>query len=357
MASLFKINDRLIGQGQPVYIIAELSCSHRQDFNHAVALMKAAKEAGADAVKVQTFTPDGLTIASDKPYFRIGGGTQWDGTTLYDLYKIAAMPWEWQPKLKALAKEMKIDFFSTPVDATSVDFLENMGMLVYKVASFEMNDIPLIKKIAKTGKPMILSTGLATLAEIEESVNAIRQIGNNPIALLKCTSAYPAPEAEMNLNTIPHLIETFKVPIGLSDHTLGIIASVVAATLGATIIEKHFMLSRTNGGPDSAFSLEPAEFKQMVNAIRSAEKVRGKIQYGPVKEEMKNVVFRRSIFVVKNIEKGEAFTPENIRVIRPGYGLQPKYFENILGHQASQVLEAGTPLEWKYISNYSSQQE
>jgi N-acetylneuraminate synthase len=344
-----KIRGRDIGLGKRVYIIAELSANHNQDFEQSVALIHAAKEAGADAVKLQTYTPDTLTIPSDREYFRIGGGTLWDGRTLYDLYHEAYMPWEWQPKLKKIADEIGIDLFSTAFDATAVDFLEEMGVPVHKVASFEIVDIPLIEKMARTGKPLIISTGMATLGEIEEAVQVARRAGATQIALLKCTSAYPALPEEMNLRTIPHLAEAFGVPVGLSDHTLGIAVPVAAVALGACIVEKHFTLSRDIPGPDSAFSLEPQEFKAMVEAIRIVERALGKVHYGVSERETQSRVFRRSLFVVKDIKAGEIFTPQNLRSIRPGYGLPPKFFKEVIGRHATRDIEHGTPLQWDMV--------
>jgi N-acetylneuraminate synthase len=332
-----------------VYIIAELSANHNQNFEQAVALVRAAKEVGADAVKLQTYTPDTLTVPSDKEYFRIGGGTLWDGRTLYDLYSEAYMPWEWQPTLKEIADDIGIDLFSTAFDPMAVDFLEEMGVPIHKVASFEIVDIPLIEKMARTGKPLIISTGMATLCEVEEAVQAARRAGATQVALLKCTSAYPAPPEEMNLRTIPHLAEAFGVPVGLSDHTLGIAVPVAAAALGACIVEKHFTLSRDIPGPDSAFSLEPHEFKAMVDAIRTVEKALGEVHYGVGEREAQSRVFRRSLFVVKDMKTGEVFTDENVRSIRPGYGLPPKYLPEILGRRAVRDIEKGTPLSWNLV--------
>jgi pseudaminic acid synthase len=344
-----EINGRRIGAGQPVYAVAEISGNHNQDFDEAVRLLNAAKEAGADAVKLQTYTPDTLTIDSDKEYFRVGGGTLWDGRNLYDLYGEAYTPWDWQPKLKKVADDLGLDLFSTPFDPTSVDFLEKLGVPAYKIASFEVVDIPLVRRIAKTGKPIIMSTGMATIAEIEEAVDAIREAGNNQLALLKCTSAYPAPPEEMNLRTIPHLADAFNVPVGLSDHTLGIAVPVVAVGLGVCIVEKHFTLSRSVPGPDTAFSLEPQEFKAMVEAIRTAEKALGQVHYGVSEEEAKSRVFRRSLFVVKDIKAGEVFSEKNVRSIRPGHGLSPKYLKDVLGRQAATAITRGTPLSWSCL--------
>ena len=344
-----QIGKRRIGPGYPVYIVAEMSANHNQDFEQAVRIPYAAKEAGADAVKLQTYTPDTLTIKSDKEHFRIAKGTLWEGKTLYDLYSEAYMPWEWQPKLKKIADEIGIDLFSTAFDPTAVDFLEEMGVPVHKVASFEIVDIPLIEKMARTGKPIIISTGMATLSEIEEAVQAARKAGATQIALLKCTSAYPAPPEEMNLRTIPHLAEAFGVLVGLSDHTLGIAVPVAAVALGACIVEKHFTLSRDEPGPDSTFSLEPHEFKEMVKAIHVAEKALGEVCYEVTEREAASLVFRRSLFVVKDIKAGEIFTEENVRSIRPGYGLHSRYLRNVLGRRAAQDIERGTPLSWDLI--------
>jgi N-acetylneuraminate synthase len=349
MTSALIVNGRVIGPGHPTYIVAELSANHNQSFEQSVALIRAAKEAGADAVKLQTYTPDTLTIKSDSDLFIHPEGSLWAGKTLYDLYSEAYMPWEWQPKLKEIADEIGIDLFSTAFDPTAVDFLEEMGVPVHKVASFEIVDIPLIEKMARTGKPLIISTGMATLGEIEEAVQAARRAGATQIALLKCTSAYPAPPEEMNLRTIPHMAEAFSVPVGLSDHTLGIAVPVAAVALGACIVEKHFTLSRDIPGPDSAFSLEPQEFKAMVEAIRTVEKALGTVHYGVSERENKSRVFRRSLFVVKDVKAGDVFTEENLRSIRPGHGLAPKYLKDILGARAACDLEQGTPLHWRHI--------
>jgi N-acetylneuraminate synthase len=344
-----RIGSRQIGSGKPVYVVAELSANHNQDFKEAVRLIQAAKDAGTDAVKLQTYTPDTLTIKSDKEYFRIKGGTLWDGRTLYDLYGEAYMPWEWQPKLKSLANELGLELFSAAFDPSAVDFLEKMEVPVHKIASFEIVDISLIEKMARTRKPLIISTGMATLKEIREAVETARNAGAAEIALLKCTSAYPASPDEMNLRTIPHLAETFGVPVGLSDHGLGTAGPVAAVALGACIVEKHFTLSRSIPGPDSAFSLEPHEFKEMVQAIRIAEKALGKVHYGVSEQEAKSRAFRRSLFVVKDVRRGEVFTGENVRSIRPSEGLPPRYLKDVLGKRAVLDIERGTPLSWELI--------
>lgn len=345
-----EINGRSIGSGQPVYVIAELSANHNRNYENAVRLVHAAKDAGADAVKLQTYTPDTITIASDRKEFRIAGGTLWDGRTLHDLYGEAYTPWDWQPKLKAIAEELDMDCFSSAFDPTAVDFLETMKVPAHKVASFELVDIPLIQKMARTGKPLIISTGMATVEEIEEALQSARAAGATQIALLKCTSAYPAPPEEMNLRTIPEIPRHFGVPVGLSDHTMGIAAPVAAVALGACIIEKHLTLSRSLHGPDSAFSLEPQEFKAMVDAVRVAEKSLGSVQFGCGPNEEASRTFRRSLFVVTDMKKGEAFTEANVRSIRPGNGLHPRHHAEILGKTAAQPINRGTPLSWDLVA-------
>ena len=344
------IGDRIISENTPVYIIAELSANHNQDFDEAVKLIRTAKEAGADAVKLQTYTPDTMTIDCNNEYFHIGKGTIWEGKNLYDLYGEAYTPWEWQPKLKEIANNLGLDLFSSPFDKTAVDFLEIMNVPAYKIASFELVDIPLIQYIARTGKPIIMSTGMATLAEIDEAVTAAREAGCKEIALLKCTSTYPAAPAEMNLRTIPHMAEAFGVPVGLSDHTLGIAVPGAAVAMGACIVEKHFTLSRNILGPDSVFSLEPHEFKMMVEAIRTTQKALGKISYEVTEHETANKVFRRSLFVVKEMKAGDIFTEENVRSIRPGYGLHPRYVREAIGRRAKADVKRGTPVSWELIS-------
>lgn len=355
MNGYIDIRGRLVGPGQPVFVIAELSANHNQDFDHAVELVRAAKSAGADAVKLQTYTPDTLTIRSSKKHFLISGGTLWDGRTLHDLYAEAYMPWPWQPKLKARAEELGVELFTTAFDESAVDFSERMNVAVHKIASFEIVDIPLIEKMAKTRKPLIISTGMATYEEIEEAVSAARNAGAMQIALLKCTSAYPAPAEAMNLRTIPDLSRRLHLPVGLSDHTLGISVPVAAVALGACIIEKHFTLSRAIPGPDSAFSLEPREFTDMVEAVRIAEKALGEIRYGGTDTEHKSKVFRRSLFVVRDIKRGEAFSLENVRSIRPGDGLHPRYLKDVMGRRANSNIELGTPLAWELIESREGQ--
>jgi len=345
----FVIQNRAIGPGHPCYIIAELSANHNQSFETAVELVRAAKACGADAIKLQTYTPDTITIDADGPHFRHVQDSLWAGKRLYDLYQEAYTPWDWQPKLKAVADELSIALFRTPFDPTAMDFLERMDVPAYKIASFEIVDLPLIERIARTGKPIIMSTGMATLAEIADAVDTVRAAGRGGLALLKCTSAYPAPPEEMNLRTIANLADTFGVPAGLSDHTLGIAVPVAAVALGATIVEKHFTLSRTVPGPDSAFSLEPEELKAMVEAIRTAEKALGRIHYGLSTKEQHSRVFRRSLFVVRDVQAGEPFTEQNVRSIRPGSGLPPKHLSEILGRRATVAIMKGTPLSWDLI--------
>jgi pseudaminic acid synthase len=344
-----RIGERSIGPGQPVYVVAELSANHNQNFEAAVSIVHAAKEAGADAIKLQTYTPDTITIQSDRREFRISGGTLWDGRTLHDLYGEAYTPWEWQPKLKKIAEDLGMDCFSSAFDATAVEFLEEMNVLTHKVASCELVDIPLIQKMACTGKPLLMSTGMATIEEIEEAVQAANQAGARGIALLKCTSAYPAPAEDMNLRTIPEMIQRFGVPVGLSDHTMGIAVPVAAVTLGACIIEKHLTISRSTPGPDSAFSLEPHEFKAMVDAVRTADKALGQVHFGVSGKEEANRAFRRSLFVVQDIREGERFTESNVRSIRPGNGLHPRYLSEVIGKSAAQGIKRGTPLSWAFV--------
>ena len=338
------LKNSLIGDSNPVFIIAELSANHLQNFNLAVDTMRAIKESGADAVKLQTYTPDTITIDSDTEYFQINQGTLWDGKTLYQLYQEAYTPWEWQPKLKEIAEELDLVCFSSPFDRTSVDFLEEMNVPAYKVASFEITDIPLIEYIASKGKPVIISTGIAKLADIEEAVNACKRMGNDQIVLLKCTSAYPAPLEEVNLRTIPNLADTFNAVVGLSDHTLGISVPIAAVALGAKIIEKHFILDRNMGGPDAAFSIEPHEFRAMVKAVRDVEKALGTVNYDLTEKTKKSREFSRSLFVVEDMKEGAVFTERNIRSIRPGFGLAPKFIKDILGKKAKTNIKRGTPL-------------
>lgn len=335
--------------GKRIFIIAELSANHGHDINIAKASIKAAKEAGADAIKIQTYTADTLTIDCDNEYFKLDNGTIWDGRTLYDLYSEGYTPWEWQKELMEYAKEVGIIFFSTPFDKTAVDFLEELNVPVYKVASYEFMDIPLIEYVASKGKPIIMSTGVATLKDIEEAIEACKRMGNDLIVLLKCTSSYPAKVEDTNLMTIPNMKETFGVEVGLSDHTLGITVPIVSVALGVKVIEKHFILDKTIGGPDASFSLEQKEFKQMVDAVREAEKSLGKVDYSMTESKKNNRILGRSLFVVKDVKAGEVFTEKNLRSIRPGYGLPPKYLRDVIGKISKQDLRKGTPMDWKYL--------
>jgi N-acetylneuraminate synthase len=351
LTATIKIGKHSIGDGEPAYVIAEMSANHGQRFENAVNIIRAAKGAGADAVKLQTYTPDTMTMASDREEFHISGGTLWDGRNLHDLYREAYTPWEWQPKLKKVADDLGMDLFSSAFDATAVDFLEEMNVPAHKVASFEVVDLPLIRKMARTGKPLIMSTGMATVEEIEEARQCARDAGATQIALLKCTSAYPAAAEEMNLRTIPAMSRRFGVPVGLSDHTMQVAVPVAAVALGACIVEKHLTLSRAMPGPDSAFSLEPDEFKAMVDAVRTAERALGKVHFGLSPKEEASRAHRRSLFVVQDVKAGEAFTAANVRSIRPGNGLHTRNLEAVLGRRATRNIERGTPLSWELVAS------
>ena len=342
------IDGRIIGDGEPPYIIAELSGNHNGEIERAFALMDAAKAAGADAVKLQTYTADTITIDHDGPDFRIEGGL-WDGHTLYDLYQQAYTPWEWHEALFERGCELNLTVFSSGFDPTAIDFLAELGAPAYKIASFEIVDLALIEKAASKGKPLIISTGLATQAEIGEASAAARLGGCDAIALLHCTSGYPTPPQDSNLANVQGLVASFNCVTGLSDHTLGIAVPVGAVALGATIIEKHVTLRRSDGGPDAAFSLEPEELADLVAACRTAFDAVGKITYDLTPSEIPNLVFRRSLYVVKNIAAGEDFTTENVRSIRPAHGLAPKHLPNILGRRAAHDLAKGIPLSWNAI--------
>ncbi len=344
------IAGRKIGPGQPAYVIAEMSGNHNHSFQQAVKIVHAAKEAGADAVKLQTYTADTITLRSDKECFRIAGGSLWDGRLLHDLYQEAFTPWDWQPKLKAIADELGMHLFSSAFDDSAVDFLEQMNVPAHKVASCVLVVLGLFEKMARTGKPLIMSTGMASEEEIAEAVESARAAGATQIALLKCTSAYPAPPEEANLLTIPELARRFGCPVGLSDHTMGIAVPVAAVALGACIIEKHLCLRRADGGPDGAFSLEPQEFKAMVEAVRTAEKALGSVQFVSGPREANSIKFRRSLFVVEDIKKGELFTNQNVRSIRPSDGLHPRHVNDVLGKRAACDVERGTPLSWTLVA-------
>lgn len=343
------IGKHIISEDSPTFIIAEMSANHLMDFDRAVAIMQAAKDAGADAIKLQTYTPDTITLNCDAPCFQITQGTIWDGTTFYKLYQTAYTPWEWQPKLKKIAEEMGLELFSSPFDFSSVDFLEKMDVPAYKVASFEINDIPLIKKIAGTGKPVIISTGIAHLADIELALKTCREAGNENVILLKCTSAYPAPYEDINLKTIPSIKEVFDCLAGLSDHTMGSAVSVAGVAVGAKVVEKHLTLHREDGGPDAAFSMEPGEFKEMVENIRMVEKALGEVTYDLTNKQQSSRTFARSLFVAKDMKAGDVFTPENLRSVRPSFGLHTQYYEELLGKRIVKDAKAGTPMSWELV--------
>lgn len=345
-----RIANHQIGDGHPVYIVAELSANHNRDFDRAVRLVHVAKEAGADAVKLQTYTADTITLQSNCECFQINGGTLWDGRTLHDLYKDASTPWEWHSKLQKIATDVGLDFFSSPFDLSAVDFLERLHVPAYKIASPEIVDLQLIERVARTRKPLIISTGMATQEEIREALETACRAGSTEIALLKCTSAYPSPPEEMNLLTIPELARSFNVPVGLSDHSLELAVPVAAVTLGACIIEKHLTLSRSDAGPDAAFSLEPKEFAAMVRAVRVAGKAMGVAQIGPVEAENASRRFRRSLFVVENMRCGEVFTESNVRSIRPAKGLHTRHLGEVIGRRCSRDVERGTPLAWDLVT-------
>ncbi len=360
---MITIAGRKIGAGEPAFIIAELSGNHHQRYEEAEHLVRAAKDAGADAVKLQTYTPDTITLNSDKKWFRTDNSENpklWNGQTLYQLYQAAYTPWEWQPKLKKLADEIGIILFSTPFDATAVDFLEAMDVPAYKIASYEATDIPLLKKVAATGKPVVMSIGYASLEEVAEGLETLRLHGAKEIGLLHCVTAYAdTPSIEMmNLHTIADLEKRFGVTAGFSDNNGGIEFPIMAVEAGASIIEKHLILDRSVGGVDSKFSITPEEFKEMVLSIRQGEKAEpdrfeqalGTVHYGPVNaQEEYNMRFRRSLFVAKDMKKGEMFTPENMRDVRPAFGLPTKHYEEILGKKAALDIEAGTPLTWEHV--------
>jgi pseudaminic acid synthase len=347
----FKIDKIKGGLNDHIIIIAELSANHLQSFELAAKTVEAISKTGADAVKLQTYTPDTITIDCDNNYFQITQGTIWDGRTLYQLYREAYTPWEWQPKLKKLAEELGLFCFSSPFDQSAVDFLESMDVPAYKVASFEITDIPLIEYIASKQKPIIISTGIATLTDIEEALQACKRAGNDQIALLKCTSAYPAPFEDGNLRTIPDMASRFGTVVGLSDHTLGISVPLAAVALGARIIEKHFILDRNLGGPDALFSLEPGEFKSMVKAIREVEKSLGEVNYDLNEKAKRSREFSRSLFVVKDMNPGEILTKENVRSIRPGHGLHPRHLNDVLGKRCKRSVTKGTPFSWDFIES------
>jgi N-acetylneuraminate synthase len=342
------IGGRPLGPDQPPYVVAELSGNHNGDIGRALALIDAAKAAGADAVKLQTYTADTITIDHDGPEFRVHGGL-WDGRRLYELYQEAHTPWAWHEKLFAHARKVGIEIFSSPFDPTAVELLKSLGAPAYKIASFELIDLPLIELCAATGKPLIMSTGLASPPEIAEAVAAAKGAGDGGIVLLHCTSAYPAPMADMNLRTLQHLAAEHGVLVGLSDHTLGVAASVAAVALGACFIEKHFTLSRAEGGVDSDFSLEPAELARLVTETRDAWLALGQVRYDEVPSEAASRDHRRSLYVVADVAAGEPLTPANVRSIRPGHGLPPKHLPQVMGRRAARDLKRGAPLDWSMV--------
>lgn len=349
MLKQINIDGRIIDENSPTFIIAEMSANHLMDFDRAKEIMKAARDAGADAVKIQTYTPDTITLDCDDPCFQITQGMIWDGITLHKLYEEAYTPWEWQPELKRVAEELGLLFFSSPFDLSSIDFLESMDVPAYKIASFEINDIPFIKKLAGTGKPIIISTGVAYLADIELAMETCRKAGNEQVILLKCTSAYPTPYEDINLRTIPSMREVFDCIVGLSDHTMGCAVAGAGVALGAKVVEKHLTLSRADGGPDGSFSMEPQEFKEMVDNIRMIEKALGKVTYDLTDKQKASREHARSLFVAKDMKAGEVFTPENLRSVRPSCGLHTKYYEVLLGKRIKKDARLGTPMSWDLV--------
>jgi len=350
MTQTLDIAGRRVGPGKPVYIIAEMSANHQHDLSKALAIVDAAADAGADAVKLQTYTADTITLDCDAEPFQIIGDGLWAGRRLYELYEEASTPWEWQAQLKRAAEARGLHCFSSPFDATAVDFLESIGVPAHKIASFELVDLPLIRKAAATGKPLIMSTGMASIEEIGEAIDAARSAGCTQLALLKCTSSYPATPDQMNLRAIGLLRETFGVPVGLSDHCLDPSVAVAAVALGACIVEKHLALDRADGGPDAAFSLEPGEFRGLVEAVRTAEAALGKPELTMTEQERGNRQFRRSVFVVADVKAGEVLTARNTRCIRPGHGLAPRHYASVLGRRAAVDIARGTPLDWPLLA-------
>jgi pseudaminic acid synthase len=340
---------RLVGPGHPAFIIGEMSGNHNHEFERAIELIDIAVEAGVDAVKIQTYTPDTLTIDCANQYFQVTTNENWAGQTLYSLYKTAFTPWDWQPKLKKYAESRNILLFSTPFDETAVDFLEDMNMPLYKVASFEVTHIPLLRKIGATRKPVIISRGLASLEDMELAVKTLYASGTPQVAVLHCVSSYPATHEQMNLRTIPDISDRFSVVSGLSDHSLGLVAPIAAVSLGASVIEKHYTICRADGGPDSGFSLEKNELKELVNSVRLAEASLGRPTYSADKKEIENIVFRRSIFVVTDAAEGDILTEQNVRIIRPGHGLPAVHFDNILGRKLKRSVTRGTPMSWDLL--------
>lgn len=350
MKKYLSFRNKKVGPGNPVFIVAEMSGNHNQKLERAMAIVDAAVSAGVDAIKMQTYTPDTMTIDCDNKYFQIKVNESWKGQTLYSLYKKAFTPWEWQAKIKSYAESKGLVAFSTPFDESSVNFLEKLNMPLYKVASFEIGDLELLKRIGKTKKPVIISRGLASVEDISLAIRTLNKAGSTSVAVLHCVSSYPATQSQMNIATVPDIARRFGVVSGLSDHSSGITASVAAVALGASIIERHLTLKRSDGGPDAEFSLEPQEMKRLVNTIRRIELAIGKPSYKIGVKEKENVVFKRSLFVVKDIEKGDMFSKNNIRCIRPGYGLEPKNLSKVLGKRAKKNIKRGTPIFWGMVS-------
>ena len=350
MTEVLKIADRLIGRNQAPFIIAEMSGNHNQSLERALEIVEAAAKAGAHALKIQTYTPDTMTLDLDEREFHISDpNSLWAGTSLYKLYAEAHTPWEWHKPIFDRARELGIIAFSTPFDDTAVDFLESLDVPCYKIASFENTDLPLIRRVAATGKPLIISTGMATVAELDETVRTAREAGCKDLILLKCTSTYPATAANTNILTIPHLRELFGCEVGLSDHTMGIGVSVASVALGATVIEKHFTLNRADGGVDSTFSMEPSEMAQLVVETERAWQALGQVSYGPTEAEKKSIQFRRSLYVVQDLKAGDVLTRGNVRAIRPGLGLPTKYFELVMGKTVRRDVKRGTALRWELL--------
>lgn len=344
------IQNHYIGSNTRPFIIAEMSGNHNQSLDRALAIVEAAAKTGVQALKLQTYTADTMTLnIEDGEFFISDSKSLWNGNSLYKLYQQAYTPWEWHKPIFDRCRELGIIGFSSPFDETAVDFLEELGVPCYKIASFEMTDLPLIRKVATTGKPMIISTGMATVAEIDETVQTAREFGCNDIILLKCTSTYPANPENSNISTIPHMRQLFSCQVGLSDHTMGSGVAVASVALGATVIEKHFTLSRADGGVDSTFSLEPAEMALLVSESKRAWQALGKINYGPTKAEKPSLTFRRSLYVVEDMQAGDQFTEKNVRAIRPGLGLAPKYLEMVLGKKAAMPIKRGTPVNWTLL--------
>ncbi len=344
------IGGSILGEKYPPFIVAEMSGNHNQSLERALQIVETAARAGAHAIKLQTYTADTMTLdVNEGDFFIEDEDNLWRGRSLYDLYQEAYTPWEWHEPIFKRCRELGLIAFSTPFDETAVDFLETLDVPCYKIASFENTDLPLIRRVAATGKPMIISTGMASVAEIDETVRVAREAGCKNLILLKCTSSYPASPGDSNLLTIPHMQKLFNCPVGLSDHTMGIGAAVASVALGACLIEKHFTLSRADGGVDAAFSMEPEEMRQLVIETERAWQALGEISYSPGEQESKSLKFRRSLYIAKDMAAGEGLTPENLRIVRPGYGLEPKYYDVLLGKKINQAVKKGTPLSWDLI--------